>query len=95
MPPVPPTLQAFESVFQHAVFYLLAVAGVLVFFTFIIGGFKYLTSGGDPKAVQAAHSTLTYAVLGLIFTVLAFIFLLIISYVTGNTSILNFVIYQP
>src|SRR5687767_8821164 len=90
----PPTLQAFETVFGNALTSLLYIAGILVFFTFIVGGFKYLTSGGDPKAVAAAHSTLSYAFLGLVLTILSFMFILVIQFITGNSDLLNFRIYR-
>lgn len=89
-----PTLQEFEGVFASGIQSLLALAGILVFITFIIGGFKYITAGGDPKAIQAAHSTLTYAILGLILVVLSFSIILLIQYFTGNTNILKFVVVQ-
>lgn len=50
---------------------------------FLIGGFKYLTSGGDPKALEGAKGTLTHAILGLIVLVFAFLILVIIQAVTG------------
>ena len=41
-------------------------AGLLMFFYLLYGGFRYLTAGGDEKAVTAAKSVLTNAVIGLI-----------------------------
>ena len=50
---------------------------------FIVGGFKYVTSGGDPKKVQAAQATLTYAILGLVLALLAWFILVFIEKFTG------------
>jgi len=41
-------------------------AGLLTFLYLILGGFKYLTSGGDEKAVTSAKAMLTNAIIGLI-----------------------------
>lgn len=49
----------------------------------VMGGFKYLTSGGEPKAVQAAHQTLTWAILGIFFMAIAWLILQLISGFTG------------
>lgn len=55
---------------------------VLVVMLFI-GGLKYLTSGGDPKAIASASQTLTWAVLGMLFLVLIWIALRAIESFTG------------
>ena len=88
-----PTLQYLEVLFGRFVNILLGFAGVLLFLTFIIGGFRYITSGGDQKAIAAAHATLTYAVLGLILVILAYSFLALIEYITG-ADISTFYIVQ-
>ena len=41
-------------------------AGLLTLLYLILGGFKYLTSGGDEKAVTGAKAMLTNAIIGLI-----------------------------
>ena len=49
----------------------------------VAAGFKYLTSAGEPKAVQAAHQTVTWALLGIVFMAVAWIVLQLISLFTG------------
>lgn len=41
------------------------VAGLAAFIFLIVGGFQYLTSGGDKAAAQAARDRITYAIMGL------------------------------
>lgn len=41
------------------------VAGIAAFIFLILGGFQYLTSGGDKAAAQAARDRITYAIMGL------------------------------
>jgi len=59
----------------------------------IVGGFKYLTSGGDQKATASAQQTLTFAVVGLVLLVLAFLVFRLIEQFTG-VNVTNFVIPQ-
>ena len=89
-----PTLQYFECIFGSIVQYLIVIGAILFFVTFIMGGFKYLTSSGDPKAIESAHKTLSYAVLGLILTVLAYTILLVIQTITG-ADVTNFRVFIP
>jgi hypothetical protein len=88
-----PTLQYLECIFGNAISYLLVIAGFVFLAMLISGGFKYLTSGGDPKAVAGAQTTLTYAVFGMLVAILAYLMLVLIQTLTG-ANVTNFVIYK-
>jgi hypothetical protein len=77
------TIQGFERIFANVITVVIELAGVILFLTFIVAGFKYLTSSGDPKALEGAKGTLTHAIIGLIVLLLAFVILVIIQEVTG------------
>lgn len=47
------------------------VVGLIAVIMFIIGGLKYVTSGGDSNRVSSAKNTLIYAVVGLVIAALA------------------------
>jgi hypothetical protein len=38
----------------------------------IVGGLRYVLSGGDPKNTQAAKDTILYAVVGIVVALLAY-----------------------
>lgn len=44
---------------------LYLVAGIGFFIYLATGGLRYLTAGGDPKAVQEATKQITHAIIGL------------------------------
>lgn len=77
------TLKCLECIFQNILNIVIRLAGIAVFIFIIIGGFKYLTSGGDPKATESAKNTLTYAILGLALLILAWFILLFVEKFTG------------
>ena len=63
---------------------LLAPMAAIAFFVMLLwGGFQFLTSGGDPKSVAAARTTLTIAIIGVILVVAAWLILLLIENITG------------
>jgi hypothetical protein len=64
---------------------IVLLAGFAVFMMLIVGGFQYLTAGGDPKKTQAASSTLTFAIIGLVVVLLAWFIMLFIEKFTGLT----------
>jgi hypothetical protein len=45
--------------------------GVISVFAIMIGGIKYVLSGGDPSKTNNARSTILYAVIGLVVAALA------------------------
>jgi hypothetical protein len=91
----PAPLRDLETVFSRVVNIVLGAAGIVLFVMLVMGGIKYLTSGGDPKATEAAQKTLTSAIVGLIIVITAFLILRFVSAFTGSTGILNFTVYQP
>lgn len=96
MQPTPPLpLTGLQDVFKNIVSVAIGFAGVGFFIMFVIGGFNYLTAGGNPQAVEGARKTLTYAIMGLVFIALSYLILRLIATFTGAQGILNFTIYQP
>lgn len=90
----PAQLSGLETVFESVVTSLLALGGIVLFLMLLSGGFKYLTSGGDPKATEGAQKTLTYAIGGLVMLAGSYIILRIIADFTG-ADVTNFVIFKP
>lgn len=46
----------------------------------IIAGIKIVTASGDEKKMAAATGTLTYAIIGLVVTILAFVIVRLVQY---------------
>lgn len=79
----------FSCVFGNVVGVSISFAGIVLFVILLMGGFKYMTSGGDPKAVDAAQKTITYAILGLILILASYLILVLIRAITG-VDVTNF-----
>lgn len=77
------TIKDLGDVFSSLVRSFLGFAGIVLFILLVVGGFKYITSGGDPKSVEGAQKTLTYAIGGLIVILLSFLILVLIKEITG------------
>ncbi len=68
---------------QNSVTALFLVAGLATFAYLLIGGLRYLTSGGDVKAMEESMKIITNAILGLIIIVGAYGIARILAGVTG------------
>ena len=86
-------LRYLECVFGNVVNVVLALAGIVLFIMLIAGGFKYITAGGDPKGVEGAKKTLTYAIGGVVLIALSFLILQFIKQFTG-ANVTDFKIFQ-
>lgn len=85
------TIQGLECLFANVLQVIVTLAGLAFLFMFISGGFKYLFSSGEQKAVAAASSTLTTAFIGLIGVIASWLILKFIQSFTG-INIIEFVI---
>lgn len=52
--------------------FILVVAFVLAFIMLLIGGIRWITAGGDEKAVAGARNMITAALIGLVIVLVAF-----------------------
>ncbi len=77
------TVNCFPVIVGNVIFWLLVLSGLVAIIFIIISGFKFVTSGGDPKQAEGARKTLTFAVLGFVLILLSFIILPVIAKATG------------
>jgi hypothetical protein len=61
----------FNDLLAKIVNIISAIVGVIAVIMIIVGGFKYITSGGDSNNVSGAKNTIIYAIIGLIIVALA------------------------
>lgn len=79
----PAQISSLLTVMEKVISFLAPVAAIAFFIMLVIGAYKFITSGGDPKGVGAARSTITYAVIGVVLVVAAWLILQLIGSLTG------------
>jgi uncharacterized membrane protein len=89
-----PAISGLNTVFANVLEVALAFAGIVLFIMLLVGGFKYLTSGGDPKSVQGAKNALSWAIIGFVLVASAFLILRFIEYFTG-ANVTDFNVFRP
>lgn len=60
------------GVFQTITDVMLYVIGAISVIMIIVGGFRYVLSGGDSSNITAAKNTILYAIVGIIVAILAY-----------------------
>lgn len=53
--------------------WVLIVTGAFAVLMLIIGGFRYITSAGNESQVEGAKNTMTFAIIGLVIVLLAYV----------------------
>jgi len=72
-----------DGIFTTITNVLLFIIGAISVIMLIIGGIRYVVSGGDSGAVTSAKNTILYAVVGIVVAILAYA---IVNFVIGSFS---------
>ena len=88
----PATIKDLEVVFARVVQIVASAAGIACLIMLIVGGFKYLSAGDNPKAAESAKNTITYAFLGIVLLIVSWLVLVLLEKFTG-VPLTKFVIY--
>ena len=74
---------SFNSLIENIINIVSVIVGVIAVIMIIIGGFRYVTSGGSAEKVSGAKNTILYGIIGLIIVALAQI---IVRFVLQKTA---------
>ena len=72
---------AFEGFLKKVVNILIFIIGAISVIMIIVGGLRYVLSGGDQNSVKAGKDTILYAVIGLVVSLMAYA---IVNFVIGS-----------
>jgi len=72
-----------NNMVSGAITMVLIVVSLIFFFILVLGGLKWITSGGDEKKVAAARSQITNALIGLVIVFAAWAIMKLIGSVFG------------
>lgn len=78
----------FSDVVSAGIQIILVVAAIIFFFMLVLGGLKWITSGGDKGKTEQARSQITAALVGLVIVFAAWAIVQLIEAFFG-VSILN------
>ncbi|OGY17500.1 MAG: hypothetical protein A2784_01965 [Candidatus Chisholmbacteria bacterium RIFCSPHIGHO2_01_FULL_48_12] len=94
----PAELSELNDVFASVLGVAARLAGIAALGMIVVGGFKFLTAGGDPKAAEQAKHTLTWAIAGLATLIGAWFLLRLIfalTFTSGNPLDFDICIAPP
>lgn len=77
------TIQGLECLIANVLTVFIALIGLAAFVMVVIAAFRYLLSGGNTKGTEQSRNTVTYAVIGIVVALSAFIILNLLTAFTG------------
>jgi len=93
---MPAKLGDINLVFINLLRTLIPLVGIAIAAMFVVGGYQFLMAGSDKDAAARARGTLTYAVVGLILALSAWIILSLLGSFLGDANLFsNFSICLP
>ena len=66
-----PASGGFDDVWSNIINVATFAVGIVAVLLILIGGLRYVLSGGDPQATASAKNTIIYAIVGLIVAIIA------------------------
>ena len=87
-----PTLKCFDVIFGNVLILSSGLVVIILFIMFVIGSFLWMTSLGNAEKIKKARGTLTFAIIGTVLFVGAYLILNIIDilFLGGKGDIFNF-----
>ena len=79
----PALLSDLPKYFGNILEAMIPLIGFLAFIMVLVGGFKILTSGGDPKGMAGGKQTITLAIVGIALSIISWLVLVVIKNTTG------------
>ena len=73
-----------ESFIKSVITVLAGLAGLVATGFFVVGGFSYITSSGNPEHLDKAKRTIMYSAMGLAITIGAFVLSNIVTTLATN-----------
>jgi hypothetical protein len=71
---------------SNALPYVFGAAGIALLLYLIMGGFQFMTSHGDPKAMQGAQAKITNALIGFVIVITAYLLVGVLGKIFGIDS---------
>ena len=79
----PAQLSDIPTYFGNVLQAMIPFIGIVSFVMILVGGFKILTSSGDPKGIAGGRQTITLAVAGIALAIISWLVLVLVHSVTG------------
>ena len=78
-PGVPSDIGQTGSLISSIIRFFIIIGGLFTLWSFLSGGFKYITSNGDKTKVQEAGNMITMSIVGLVIMAASFVVIAIVS----------------
>ncbi|OGK19583.1 hypothetical protein A2866_01205 [Candidatus Roizmanbacteria bacterium RIFCSPHIGHO2_01_FULL_39_8] len=76
-------INTLSDMVNRIVQFLIPLAAVVLLLVFILAGYNYMTSQGNPEKVKSAQAKLTTGLIGFFLLMLAYVLVKVLSFIFG------------
>lgn len=81
--PLDESINTLGDLINRLLSFLIPLAGIILLFVLIWGGYDFLMSGGAPEKVKSAQAKITTGLIGFFLLVFAYLIVKIITFIFG------------
>ena len=81
--PLDPSIDSLGAIISKGLGFIMPMAGVVLLFVLISGGYDYMMSQGNPDKIKAGQAKITSGIIGFILLILSFLITRIIALIFG------------
>ena len=81
--PLDPSIDSLGAIISKGLGFIMPMAGIVLLFFLIFGGYDYMMSQGNPDKIKAGQAKITSGIIGFILLILSFLITRIIALIFG------------
>ena len=81
--PLDPSIDSLGAIISKGLGFIMPMAGIVLLFVLISGGYDYMMSQGNPDKIKAGQAKITSGIIGFILLILSFLITRIIALIFG------------
>ncbi len=81
--PLDPSVDSLGKIITKALSFIMPMAGIVLLFVLISGGYDYMMSQGNPDKMKSAQAKITSGIIGFILLIISFLVTRLIAAIFG------------
>jgi TRAP-type C4-dicarboxylate transport system permease small subunit len=81
--PLDPSVDSLGKIITKVLGFIMPIAGIVLLFVLISGGYDYIMSQGNPEKIKSAQGKLTSGIIGFFLLILSFLVVRLIALIFG------------
>jgi hypothetical protein len=81
--PLDPSIDSLGKIITQVLSFLMPIAGIILLFVLISGGYDYMLSQGNPEKIKSGQRKITTGIIGFVLLIISFLVVRLIAKIFG------------